>query len=405
MKSSSSAILNYVFTLMVFGVVYLMAMFGDFLLMRTINAQIDAVGGEGRRIMNERYQTQDRALIADAESEGYTYRILLPPLVEEVEELRDLGRKFGFAPLGLEANSELFICNEGHGPLKLSTDRFGFRNQDAAWDTPTSELVLLGDSFAFGVCQQDHHTIAGLLGNRYNILNLSFPGATAVHYAAMLKTFGPKIDADRVVMIFYSNDNKPIKSSQLYHELFFGPQANTSGFFDTSDGISPAPAHQEFYQAARAEALRKKETTRQVRTGFLARNIARMKKLLSHYSFPGVRAMFKSYFSALEDATESINLAVTTLSDHCGATGCSPLIVYIPNSQFWDPDTRSTEFANLVTGSADKFGIPYLDLTQELKKLGREAYADAGIHLSKTGYVLVADAIGDFFERENKGLE
>ena len=61
---------------MVFAFVYLIAMFGDFLLMRTINAQIDAVGGEGRRIMNERYQTQDRALIAEAEREGYKYRIL-----------------------------------------------------------------------------------------------------------------------------------------------------------------------------------------------------------------------------------------------------------------------------------------------------------------------------------------
>lgn len=404
MKSARATLLNSVFALIVFAVIFLIAMFGDFLLLRTINAQIDAVGGEGRQIMNERYQTQDRSFIAEAESEGYQYRILLPPLAEEVKDLRDLGRKSGFAPLGLESNSKQYICNEGHGPLKLSMDRFGFRNQDVVWDKPASELVLLGDSFAFGVCQQYPNTIAGHLSTQYDLLNLSFPGATAVHYAAMLKTFGPKIKADRVVLIFYSNDNKPIKSSQLYYDLFFGPEANNSGFFDMSDVVVPTPAHQEFYRLARAEALRRKDATQRHRSGFMARNFPRLKKVLLHYSFPGVQAMAELYFSGLEDSADSINLAISTLKDHCKNSGCSPLIVYIPNSQFWDPDTRSPEFANSIARIADKLGIPYLDLTNEINKLGHEAYADAGIHLSEIGYAIVADTISDFFS-EKKELE
>ena len=149
MTSSPTRLLNFIFALVVLTIVYLVAMLGDFVLMRTLNAQADAVGGEGRQIMNERYQTQDRALISEAKRQGYMYRILLPSLAEEVEHLQDLARDFGFVPLGLEANSKLFICNEGHGPLKLTTDRFGYRNPDAAWEEPTSDLILVGDSFAF----------------------------------------------------------------------------------------------------------------------------------------------------------------------------------------------------------------------------------------------------------------
>ncbi|WP_171209601.1 MULTISPECIES: GDSL-type esterase/lipase family protein [unclassified Ruegeria] len=382
--------------------IYLIAMFGDFLLMRSIKAQVEAIGGEGRRIVNERYQTQDRALIAEAEAEGYHYRILLPLLIEETDHLSELSRDVRVAPLGLEANSKLFICNEGHGPLKITTDRFGFRNPDSVWDTQDSELVLVGDSFAFGVCQQDSKTIAGLLGGRYDTRNLSFPGATAVHYAAMLKTFGPTIDADKVVMIFYANDNMPIAQSQLYHDLFFGAQADASDFFADPEMMMPNPALQNIDAAARSQVLAGKQADKPHRTGFLARNLQRVEKVLSHYNFPGVRSVVASVRRAQVDATDSVELAVQTLNDHCAAMGCSPLIIYIPNSQFWDPDARSAEFAELVAQISGVYDIPFIDFTNDLNALGREtAYADAGIHLSETGYALVAEAISNFFESEN----
>ena len=400
MQASHSAIKYIIFSLVIFGVVYLVAMIGDFLLLRSMNAQAEAIGSEGRRIMNERYQTQDRALIAEAENEGFQYRILLPLLIEETADLSDLGREVGFAPLGLEANSKLFICNEGHGPLTITTDRFGFRNHDTVWDTQDGDLVLVGDSFAFGVCQQEQATIAGRLGEKYDVRNLSFPGATAVHYAAMLKTFGPRIGADKVVMIFYSNDNMSIEASQLYHDLFFSTQTDPSNFFDEREGATPAPAHNKFYKEARARVQAEKQAASQGEPGVLERSLKRAGKFLSHYSFPGVRTVVNSYRRALEDSADAIDLAVRTLKDHCADAECAPLILYIPNSPFWDPDPRSAGFAQSIAEISGEYEIPFLDLTNELAALGREkAYAEAGIHLSPEGYALVADAVTKYFNQ------
>ncbi|WP_425082405.1 SGNH/GDSL hydrolase family protein [Ruegeria arenilitoris] len=386
--------------------VYLIAMFGDFLLMRAFDAKIGTAAAEGRRIMKERFLTQDIALIAEAKNDGYHQGVLLPLLIEETGDLAELSREVGFAPIGMEANSKLYICNEGHGPLKITTDRFGYNNLDSSWDTQGNKLAIIGDSFAFGMCQPNSKTIAGYLGDQYDTLNLSFPGANAVHYAAMLKTFGPKIGADKAVMIFYSNDNMPIKYAQLYYDLFFGPHADPSGYFDDSVAMALAPSHKKFYEIAQARVLAERQATRYSGTGFLARNLRRSKKVLSHYNFPGVQAVVHSYRRTLEDATDSINLAVKTLKNHCVAEACTPLILYIPNSQFWDPDTRSPDFSRLVAEVSGEYGIPIIDLTSELELLGREkAYADAGIHLSEVGYAVVADAVINFFENDNAALD
>lgn len=404
MKIARTNLFKVVFTLVIYSIVYGIAIIGDFVLMRKINNQVDAIGGEGRRIMNDRYQMQDLALIAAAEREGYQYRILLPSVIEKSPKLQVLSTKFGFAPLGLEANKKLSICNEGDGLLKLSTDRFGFRNLDSVWNTTlTNRFVLVGDSFAFGLCQQHQNSLVGHLGSQFNIVNLSFPGATAVHYAAMIKIFQPRIKADKVVLIFYANDNMSVQGSQHYHDLFFGPQSAASRYFDQSGVLMPAAAHQDFYQAVREEVQHQKDIELQEEKGNTNSALRRIKQLFSHYSFPGARTVFKAYRSSREDGTDSLELAVGTLRMYCQSTKCKPLVVYIPNSQFWDPDGRSAEFAASVANTTEKYGISFIDLSNEINRLGADAYSKAGIHLSGSGYALVAGAIRDYFSREKAG--
>lgn len=384
--------------LIVAALIYGIAVLGDFFLMRAINAQADLLRGDARRLMAERHQTQDLALIAQAENEGFERRIILPLLVEETPRLKAIADTYGFAPLGLQADARLYICNEGHGALKLTTDRFGFRNDDRHWDSPDVDTVLVGDSFAFGACQPQADTIAGRLAGLAT-LNLSFPGALPVHYAAMIRTFGPKISTGRMVVVFYPNDKGPLALSPGYHDWFFGPDADISGFFATVDPPTPSPVHRDFYGIARAEARAQRSAAAPAPNGAISRNMARVGKVLKHASLPALRSQIRTFWLAGQDASEGTRLAIGELSRHCAEAGCAPLVVYIPNSPFWDPDPTSAEYAATIGQISAGAGVEFLDMTAPLSELGRDGYADLGIHLSAAGYALVADAINAHFAR------
>jgi hypothetical protein len=89
-------------------------------------------------------------------------------------------------------------------------------------------------------------------------------------------------------------------------------------------------------------------------------------------------------------------LAVDVLQEECRRNGCEPLFVYIPNSEFWRPDSRAGESKRLLENYVASKGMTLLDTTDGLKALGDAAYSPAGPHLSPDGNRVVAEQIARF---------
>jgi hypothetical protein len=99
-------------------------------------------------------------------------------------------------PLSGVPNVDTLHGNRELGKVSLyRSDRYGFRNQEAAWENDTVDAVTLGDSFTQGFNVDDGDTFASLLQARFpRVLNLAYAGdgplallATLAEYAGSKK--------------------------------------------------------------------------------------------------------------------------------------------------------------------------------------------------------------------------
>ncbi len=152
-----------------------------------------------------------------------------------------LVRKHSFLPLGHGVpNSPLIYCNEGYGFLKYTTDRYGFHNDDAVWETERPWL-LIGDSFATGACVPTEHNIASRLmeASGSTVINLGSPGQGPDVYTALARVFIALTRPQKVALVFYENDfDAPDRSIYSSETELFSPYLNvefreaTKAFYD-----------------------------------------------------------------------------------------------------------------------------------------------------------------------------
>ena len=80
-----------------------------------------------------------------------------------------------------------------------------------------------------------------------------------------------------------------------------------------------------------------------------------------------------------------------------------PLVVYIPNSMFWEPYyPESEQYMRIIKNYARKKNIAFIDASSELSTLGADGYAKAGPHLSPVGYARIGGLINKWIEMEGR---
>ena len=79
--------------------------------------------------------------------------------------------------LGGQPNQLVFVCDEEY-PVYTMLDQYGFRNKNSDYQR-NNNILLIGDSFAFGECVNDDQNIkANLERLNYNVLNFSIGGGS-----------------------------------------------------------------------------------------------------------------------------------------------------------------------------------------------------------------------------------
>ena len=98
----------------------------------------------------------------------------------------------------------------------------GFRGLEAAfWNHPeVRRVVLLGDSYAFGLGVDQSETLAAQLESRLQgtcrpvaVLNLGVPGYQTGQELALAEQVGFDLDPDLIVLLFYAND----ETTEAFH--------------------------------------------------------------------------------------------------------------------------------------------------------------------------------------------
>lgn len=360
-------------------------------------------GPEVAKIWEQRSRNEDPPLIAAARAAGYR-NVVFPELFEK-GAWRALADRYGVAPLAAQPNTLLYQCNEGYGLVQYRSDRYGFRNADALWDAPGTDLMLVGDSYVQGSCVDDASTMAGQLnaGGR-SALSLGTVSNSPVDYAAVIKVFTPVVKPRTLVVVFYANDNLPGEEHSVFRSLYIDGHAQYFAADAAANG-RPALSPQLLQVYAAADPLLEQElshpgsTTGAAEAGGNAPPATGVRRVLDSLarsaSLPGIRTVVGGLLSRLKPVRlpYGSSLAIDTAVSVCRSAGCQPLIVYLPNSQTWQPDRRSPGYAKALGDHAAEAGARFLNLGTALAPLGPEAYAVKGFHLSPRGYAAAATAI------------
>ncbi len=356
-----------------------------------------------KNIIVRRERNEDIPQKKKAISEGY-----LPYYLPN--QTKKYLKNTGIYPIGSLPHTDTYLCNEGYGLIKFKTDRFGLRNKEENWNKllKKENIFVIGDSFTQGQCVDDEDTIPQRIASMTskNIINLASADNSPYQYIALIESFIKPIISNSkknnwVVLNFYRNDDvlNNLNDEKLLKEI--------SPILEISQ--------------KKGEVFPSKEYNSKI-TKLIKNNFPHTKKPLldevnkgptfTHdwpyqiFTFFDIRQRIKKlipvdnkkiYFDNrdLMPTTRSIR----ALSNSC-KNKCKPIVVYIPNSQFWAPhETKNTEyFKKLLSETSKELSIPFIDGELLINIDDRRNYAPKGLHLSKEGYEKIAQGIYSLIE-------
>ena len=105
------------------------------------------------------------------------------------------------------ANSRIIGCNESGYFPDWKSDEFGFRNPAAAHES-YSDILLIGDSFTEGDCENETGSLAGQLRiSGLKVANLGKGGSGPLHQLATLVEYAPEYRTHQVVWIVFTGND------------------------------------------------------------------------------------------------------------------------------------------------------------------------------------------------------
>jgi hypothetical protein len=362
-----------------------------------------------------------------------TYKQALYPDIHRLEKWKHLANKYGFLPLGAQPNRQITYCNEGYGFVTYKTDRHGFRNEDSLWDSKI-DILLIGDSFTQGACVLNNlHILARLnLHSKYSTINVGSGSNGPHHYVNMIKTFVPLVTPKYAVILFYPNDNTSISKDDPYLKAYLSNRK----FDYTKEGVGKNG--QYYFEAALKELISQENETKYETNCNIESDYFKEDNQKSQYSLKLYNKIFtsdaftewkkyhwKDYFKRLwllqysekvllsrEKENHLNNIpkmtveAVDILFESCKVL-CTPVIVFLPNSEYWRPDSMAKSYFNIIrkylysTKNIESFLL--IDVSDEFEKHeDSEVYALSGPHFSPKGYKIVSDKLLEAISNHNQ---
>ena len=307
-------------------------------------------------------------------------------------------------PIGSMPFTPTFYCDEGYGLITYTTDRFGLRNDDSKWQNvfANQNVFVIGDSFIHGACVPEYSTITALLEKsiKKNVINLGTSNNGPYEYISIMKSMiNPIIKKTSkkniVIKVFYDNDNQTnnLMKEKLIRNLKSIVKLNSQ------KGIEPTEEYKEnlLSEINNYYALSKKDlalAVKKSRPRFFYEMITlyplrRRIKLISNLNFGS------SSNSQLEKFSQSPSFQSIQFLNYSCQNKCEPFVVYIPNSNYWRPNSNSNQYKIELKNISKKIGIKFIDGERVIDKNDRNNYAPKGGHLSLSGNKKIAELISE----------
>jgi hypothetical protein len=304
-------------------------------------------------------------------------------------------------PLAGPSRVATLLCNEHGDWIHYISDRHGFNNPDALWDSVSLDVAIVGDSFAHGYCVRPEDSFAGVVRRQYGkTLNLGIAGDGPLMALATLTHHLPRF-APRTVFWAYFEGND---LAELQTERQIAPLVRY-----LHDGATqPALADQERLDQAMLRvipAIQEKARTdidRRAWRGaaYAARTYITLTSLRSRLGFivPTDTRTIEAERDFNGRNLEVFRQALNTARTRVDAWGGRLVFVYLPAWERYTSRFRSAGSAkrDQVLVVVSELGIPLVDIAPVFDThpdpLSLFPFRRTG-HYTEEGHRLVADAL------------
>ena len=289
--------------------------------------------------------------------------------------------------MGTVPGEEVLLCTRDGQPVTYVADRHGLRNPDAVHDAPVN-LLILGDSFAEGICLPEGEDIASQIrAEMPAMVNTGTRGAGPLYELAVLRRWGPTLrPAQSVIFFFEGNDWQNLDRELTFDFLTDALDPATPAGPVGSDGNNPEAIDRILsgWWSEQSQSLEGFLGRRPWRRNFLA---LQQSALVMGIHYPKATVDKPEYLQILQAARLTADL-----------WGGELTLVYIPQVDRFVGLLPSAsvynELRNLVRDSAEQAGLDFVDLVPaiEAQPTPRAVYAADG-HFNALGARLTAETV------------
>ena len=321
--------------------------------------------------------------------------------------------KEDFFPLGGISNITTVYCNESGEYLIYTSDRFGFNNDDDAYEKDL-DFLIVGDSYAQGACVQPGEDIAGVLRrNGYNSITLGNGGNGPLLELSSLIEYGNHLKPSYVLWVYYWPSMIFRIESEIKYKILI-KYLNEAGFSqDLINRQSEVDNYLERYiDNVYEEKLKEELVTNsrwdKIRTAGYIRKIVTLYKIRVLLGFHRGKYLeklrkpeisLKKQLMTTEDYYEIFKKVMRKAQNVTRGFGGKIYFVNIPDMAYLSEHNVNRSKAlydkNLFP-ILEELGIPIINFAESAIKLENPASLEPfGIHghLSAEGYKLLVDQI------------
>jgi len=370
---------NFILLVISISISYILLIVGDWYLNKNMVQQLknNSDYGKAQNIEKQRIESEDLPQKELAEKNGY-FPYIVPSNMDMI--------KTDYPLIAGLPNTKTYYCNEGYGLIKYHSDRFGFRNKDESWNEK-NPILLIGDSFVHGACVHDNDTLTANLekNTKKTVLSVGMSANHPGHYMVYSELFIPKVYPSYVYLVFYANDNVWVEQSALEKAYL---KENKKIFNETE--IQLFNTNFFIKKGHNTIDLIKKKNLglkKNINENFF---IKAKSVIFRHSSLPKIRNLIWPGTANFKKTKE----AIYSTSRLCNNFKCNLEIVFIPNSDFYRPDSRADKYGDSIKRLANIMDIKFIDGRDVIdRSKNSEDYAIKGPHLSPIGYKKLANYI------------
>jgi len=111
-------------------------------------------------------------------------------------------------PLSNISNKKTYFCSKNNSIKFIESDKFGFNNSNSKYLSKFYDIILIGDSFGFGVCvNKSDNIVSKLDALNLNTLNLSSSGNGLIANFATLKEYSKYFNSKTNIILWYEGND------------------------------------------------------------------------------------------------------------------------------------------------------------------------------------------------------